>query len=52
MVWGCFWDLRKISLYIINKDFKSKKYRYSAEFYLEILKTEITPIFENLDQKY
>ena len=37
MVWGCFWDIGRSQLYIMDRDFKSKKHRYSANSYLEVL---------------
>jgi hypothetical protein len=52
MIWGCFWDLGRSQLYIINRDFESKKHRYSAESYLEILEAQIKPIFKDLDRGY
>ena len=52
MVWGAFWDLGKSGYYIINRDFESAKYRYSANSYLEVLETEVGPIFKNLDIRY
>jgi len=36
----------------MDKDFKSTKYEYSAESYLEVLDTEITRIFKGLDGRY
>jgi len=52
MVWGYFWDQGRTSLYIIDRDFESKKYGYSAKFYLEVLETEIIAMFEYLDFGY
>ncbi|CZT53422.1 uncharacterized protein RSE6_14972 [Rhynchosporium secalis] len=40
---------RRSKLYIIDRDFKSKKHGYSAELYLEVLEAEVKPIFEELD---
>jgi hypothetical protein len=37
MVWGCFWDIGRTGLYLIDRDFESKKYRYSANSYIEVL---------------
>jgi hypothetical protein len=38
MVWGIFWgDGQRLELYIINRDFKSKKHGYSANSYIEVL---------------
>ena len=50
MVWAAFWDIRRSLLYIIDRDFESKKYRYSAESYLEVLNVQVGPIFEGLGQ--
>ena len=41
IVWGCFQDLRRLDLYILDRDFKSKKYRYSANLYLKVLNSEL-----------
>jgi hypothetical protein len=49
MVWGCFWDNRRIGCYFIDQDFESKKHEYSANSYLEVLDIEIEPTFEELD---
>jgi hypothetical protein len=37
IVWAAFWDLGRGSLYIMDRDFESKKHGYSAESYLEVL---------------
>ena len=47
MVWACFWDLGKSELYIMDRDFESKKHGYSAESYLEVLDAQVQPIFKN-----
>ena len=52
MVWGCFWDLGRSSLYIMDRDFESLKHGYSANSYLEVLEAEVRPIFEDLDNRY
>jgi hypothetical protein len=52
MVWGCFWDLGRSSLYIMDRDFESLKHGYSANSYLEVLEAEVKPIFEDLDNRY
>jgi hypothetical protein len=39
IAWATFWDTGKTSLYIINRDFESKKHGYSAASYLEVLET-------------
>ena len=48
MVWAAFWDLGRSSLYIMDRDFESKKHGYSAESYLEVLDAQVGPIFEEL----
>jgi hypothetical protein len=52
MVWGCFWDLGRTSLYIMDRDFELLKHGYSANSYLEVLDTEVAPIFATLDPGY
>ena len=52
MVWGGFWDTGRSNCYIMDRDFESKKYGYSARSYLEVCDTEIAPIFEQLDEGY
>ena len=41
MVWACFWykdgAIQRSQLYIMDRDFKAKKHRYSANSYLEVL---------------
>jgi len=41
IVWGCFWvingQVHRLDLYIMDRDFESKKHEYSANFYLEVL---------------
>ena len=51
MVWGCFWALGRSNLYIMDRDFESKKHGYSANSYLEVLDAEVTLIFEDLDDE-
>ena len=52
IVQRAFWDLRRSNCYIIDRDFESKKHRYSANSYLEVLNAEVEPIFEDLDEGY
>jgi hypothetical protein len=52
MVWGCFWDIGRTSLYIMDYDFESKKHRYSANSYLEVLNAEVAPVYANLGPGY
>ena len=41
MVWGCFWDHGQSDLYVIDRDFESKKHGYSANSYLEVLDAQV-----------
>jgi len=46
IVWACFWgNGKRYSLYIINWDFNLKKYKYSANFYLEVLQENLPYIY-------
>ena len=37
IVWVAFWGGRRTPLYIMDRDFESKKYGYSAKSYIEVL---------------
>jgi DDE superfamily endonuclease/Transposase len=52
MVWGCFWDTGRTGLYIMDRDFESKKHGYSSNSYLEVLDAEIAPAYASLDPGY
>ena len=52
MVWGCFWGDIRTNLYIIDRDFGSKKYRYSTESYLEVLNAEVESVCKVLGPGY
>ena len=52
MVWGAFWDNGRSKLYIMDRDFESKKHGYSANSYLEVLDAELDPIWSELDDGY
>ena len=44
MVWGCFWSGKeggRSDLYIMDRDFESKKHGYSANSYLEVLEDQL-----------
>ena len=42
MVWAVFWGFRnRTPLYIIGRDFESKKNRFSANSYIEVLNTHV-----------
>lgn len=47
MVWAAFWDNGRTKLYIMDRNFKSKKHRYSANSYLEVLDAGVDPAFES-----
>jgi hypothetical protein len=49
MVWGCFWDHGRSDLYVLDRDFESKKYRYSANSYLEVLNAQVGSWYSELD---
>jgi len=52
IVWGYFWDNGRTNLYIMDRDFESKKHGYSANSYLEVLDAEVASSFANLDLGY
>jgi transposase len=52
MVWGCFWDDGRTNLYIMDRDFESKKHSYSAENYLEVLEGELEPTLRSILKGY
>ena len=41
MVQGCFWGTGRTDLYILDRDFESKKHGYSANSYIEVLDAEL-----------
>ena len=41
MVWGCFWGSGRSELYVLERDFESKKHGYSANSYLEVLEHQL-----------
>ena len=47
IVWAAFWDNGRTKLYIMDRDFKSKKHRYSTNSYLEVLDVEVDLVFES-----
>jgi hypothetical protein len=49
MVWGCFWDTGRTRIYLMDRDFESKKHGYSANSYLEVLDNTVAPAYEELD---
>jgi hypothetical protein len=51
MVWGCFWDHGRSDLYVLDRDFESKKHGYSANSYIEVLDAQLAPWYEELDDE-
>ena len=41
MVWGIFWGSGRSSLYIMDRDFESKKFGYSANSYIKVLDAQL-----------
>jgi hypothetical protein len=52
MVWGAFWDRGRTGLYIMDRDFESKKHGYSANSYLEVLDHSVAPAYATLEPSY
>jgi hypothetical protein len=49
MVWGCFWDYGRSNLYILDRDFASKKHRYSAKSYIKVLNAQVAPYYNDYE---
>ena len=47
MVWGCFWDHGRSDLYILDRDFESKKHGYSANSYIAVLNDQVGPYYND-----
>ena len=41
MVWDMFWGSGRSSLYVMDRDFESKKFGYSANSYIEVLDAQL-----------
>ena len=52
IIWATFWDNGRSNLYIMDWDFELKKYEYSTNSYLEVLDTEVAPIYSQLESGY
>ena|SRR5579862_3712107 len=52
IIWRCFWDTGHTSLYIMDRDFESKKHVYSVNSYLEVLDAEVAPAYASLNPGY
>lgn len=51
MVWACFWGkanggIGRSELYIMDRDFESKKHGYSAQSYIEVLEDQLPKCWE------
>jgi hypothetical protein len=52
MVWAAFWDTGRTQLYIMDRDFESKKHGYSARSYLEVLVDQVRYWYKTLSRGY
>ena len=46
MVWGAFWGSGRSDLYLLDRDFESKKHGYSATSYIKVLDHNLAGIWE------
>ncbi len=44
MIWGAFWGSERSDLYLLDRDFESKKHGYSAASYIKVLDHNLTTI--------
>ena len=49
IVQGCFQDIRRTSLYLIDRDFKFKKHGYSTNSYIKVLDAIVAPAIKELN---
>ncbi len=47
MIWEAFWDSERSNLYLLDRNFEFKKHDYSVVFYIQILKYNLTNIWES-----
>ena len=48
MVWGAFWgNAERAPLFILERDFESKKHRYTADSYLQVLENRLLNFYYN-----
>jgi hypothetical protein len=52
MVYAAFWDTGRTQLYIMDRDFESKKHGYSANSYVEVLIDPVLYWYRKLDRGY
>ena len=46
MVWGAFWGSGRSDIYLLDRDFESKKHGYSATSYIKVLDHNLAGIWE------
>ena len=46
MVWAAFWGYEVSDLYLLKRDFESKKMGYSANSYIDVLEQNLTQFYE------
>ncbi len=46
MMWACFWDLERLNLYALERDFEAKKHEYFAKSYLNILDDNLLNVYQ------
>ncbi len=47
LIWEAFWGSERLNLYLLDRNFKFKKHDYSVVFYIQILKYNLTDIWES-----
>ncbi len=47
MIWEAFWSSERSNLYLLDRNFESKKHGYSAVFYIQILDHNLADIWES-----
>jgi hypothetical protein len=52
IVWVAFWGTGRTSFYIIDRDFESKKHKYSIASYLKVLETQVLGWYRILGKSY
>ena len=48
MIWAVFWGREKTPLYIMDRDFESKKHGFSANSYIEVLDAHVQYIADDM----
>ncbi len=47
MIWGAFWGSGRSDLYLLECDWESKKYGYSAASYIQVLNDNMIEIYQS-----